>query len=173
MSNNFILRSFIEEIVMRFIGRFSAKKHRSTLGKYANHPFSFKYMGEIDALSVKDINLNFNFINIDKTIAKGERNEAFLNTSPKTEKGNRQVPINTMVKPVIDKVLNNYVPTKDEMLFHTTKGTLVPTTSVNAEFRRVIETYGIKDDSVPGDLTLHSLRHTYATRPTPRPLARF
>ena len=55
---------------MRFIGRFSAKKHRSTLGKYANHPCSFKYMGEIDALSVKDINLNFNFINIDKTIAK-------------------------------------------------------------------------------------------------------
>ena len=126
--------------------------------------FTGMRMGEIDALSVKDINLNFNFINIDKTIAKGERNEAFLNTSPKTEKGNRQVPINSMVKPVIDKVLQNYVPTKDGMLFHTTKGTLVPTTSVNAEFRRVVETYGIKDTAVPGDLTLHSLRHTYATR---------
>ena len=65
---------------------------------------------------------------------------------------------------MIDKVLKNYVPKKDGMLFHTTKGTLVPTTSVNAEFRRVVETYGIKDDSIPGDLTLHSLRHTYATR---------
>ena len=126
--------------------------------------FTGMRMGEIDALSVKDINLNFNFINIDKTIAKGERNEAFLNTSPKTEKGNRQVPINSMVKPVIDKVLKNYVPTKDGMLFRTTKGTLVPTTSVNAEFRRIVETYGIKDAAVPGDLTLHSLRHTYATR---------
>ena len=126
--------------------------------------FTGMRMGEIDALSVQDINLNFNFINIDKTIAKGERNEAFLNTSPKTEKGNRQVPINSMVKPVIDKVLQNYVPTKDGMLFHTTKGTLVPTTSVNAEFRRVVETYGIKDTTVPGDLTMHSLRHTYATR---------
>ena len=126
--------------------------------------FTGMRMGEIDALSVKDINLNFNFINIDKTIAKGERNEAFLNTSPKTEKGNRQVPINSMVKHVIDKVLKDYVPTKDGMLFHTTKGTLVPTTSVNAEFRRIVETYGIKDTAVPGDLTLHSLRHTYATR---------
>ena len=126
--------------------------------------FTGMRMGEIDALSVNDINLNFNFINIDKTVAKGERNEAFLNTSPKTEKGNRQVPINSMVNPVIDKVLQNYVPTKDGMLFHTSKGTLVPTTSVNAEFRRVIETYGIKDTAVPGDLTLHSLRHTYATR---------
>lgn len=126
--------------------------------------FTGMRMGEIYALSVKDINTNFNFINIDKTIAKGEHNEAFLNNSPKTDKGNRQVPINTMVKPVIDKVLKNYAPTKDGMLFHTTKGTLVPTTSVNAEFRRIIETYGIKDDSVRGDLTLHSLRHTYATR---------
>ncbi len=126
--------------------------------------FTGMRMGEINALSVKDINTNFNSINIDKTIAKGERNEAFLNSSPKTDKGNRQVPINTMVKPVIDKVLKNYVPTKDGMLFHTTKGTLVPTTSVNAEFRRVVETYGIKEDSIPGDLTLHSLRHTYATR---------
>ena len=126
--------------------------------------FTGMRMGEINALSVKDINLNFNFINIDKTIAKGERNEAFLNSTPKTEKGNRQVPINTLVKPVIDKVLKEYVPTKDGMLFHTTKGTLVPTTSVNSEFRRFIEKYGIKDDSVRGDLTLHSLRHTYATR---------
>ena len=121
-------------------------------------------MGEINALTKKDINTNFNFINIEKTIAKGEHGEAFVNDSAKTDKGNRQVPINTLVKPVIDKVLKNYVPKKDGMLFHTTKGTLVPTTSVNAEFRRVVETYGIKDDSIPGDLTLHSLRHTYATR---------
>ena len=126
--------------------------------------FTGMRMGEINALSVKDINLNFNFINIDKTIAKGERNEAFLNDTPKTDKGNRQVPINALVKPVIDKVLKDYIHTDDGMLFHTTKGTLVPTTSVNAEFRRVIEKYGIKDDSVRGDLTLHSLRHTYATR---------
>ena len=126
--------------------------------------FTGMRMGEIDALSVKDINLNFNFINIDKTIAKGERNDAFLNTSPKTEKGNRQVPINSMVKPVIDRVLKTYVPTKDGMLFHSSAGKLIPTTLVNAEFKRILKVYNIKDDSVRGDLTLHSLRHTYATR---------
>ena len=50
--------------------------------------FTGMRMGEINALSVKDINTNFGFINVDKTIAKGEHNEAFLNNSPKTDKGN-------------------------------------------------------------------------------------
>lgn len=126
--------------------------------------FTGMRMGEINALSVKDINTNFNFINIDKTIAKGEHNEPLLNNSPKTEKGNRQVPINALVKPVIDRVLKNCVSTKDGMLFHSSAGKLIPTTLVNAEFQRVLKVYNIKDDSVRGDLTLHSLRHTYATR---------
>lgn len=126
--------------------------------------FTGMRMGEINALSVKDINTNFNFINIDKTIAKGEHNEPLLNSSPKTEKGNRQVPINSMVKPIIDRVLKNYVPTKDGMLFHSSAGKLIPTTLVNAEFKRILKVYNIKDESVRGDLTLHSLRHTYATR---------
>ena len=43
--------------------------------------FTGMRMGEINALSVKDINTNFNFINIDKTIAKGEHNEPLLNSS--------------------------------------------------------------------------------------------
>jgi len=126
--------------------------------------FTGMRMGEINALSVKDINNNFNFINIDKTIAKGEHNEPLLNSSPKTEKGNRQVPINSMVKPIIDRVLKNYIPTKDGMLFHSSADKLIPTTLVNAEFKRILKVYNIKDESVRGDLTLHSLRHTYATR---------
>ena len=121
-------------------------------------------MGEINALTPEDINTNFYFINIDKTIAKGEHCEAFVNSSPKTEKGNRQVPINTFVKPVIDKVLAEYIPTEDGYLFHSSSGKLIPTTLVNAEFQRIMKTYSIKDDSVKGSLSLHSLRHTYATR---------
>lgn len=32
------------------------------------------------------------------------------------------------------------------------------------EFQRVLKKYNIKDETVKGKLTLHSLRHTYATR---------
>ena len=126
--------------------------------------FTGMRMGEINALSRNDINTRFNFINVDKTIAKDLHGESFLNDTPKTEKGNRQIPINSMVKPVIDKLIVNYVPTDDGMLFHSKKGQLLSTNQVNMEFHRVLKKYNIKDETVKGKLTLHSLRHTYATR---------
>lgn len=119
--------------------------------------------GEVNALTIDDFNMNFNFINIDKTIAKGENGEAFINDSPKTDAGNRTVPINALVKPVIDRIIKNYQPTKDGYLFHTDRGTLIATSVMNTEFKRIIKTYKIKDNSIKGTLPLHSLRHTYAT----------
>lgn len=126
--------------------------------------FTGMRMGEINALSRNDINTRFNFINVDKTIAKDLHGESFLNDTPKTEKGNRQIPINSMVKPVIEKLIANYVPTDDGMLFHSKKGQLLSTNQVNMEFQKILKKYNIKDETVKGKLTLHSLRHTYATR---------
>ena len=126
--------------------------------------FTGMRMGEINALSVNDLNTSFNFINIDKTISKGEHGEAFVNDTAKTENGNRQIPINETVRPVIEKIISEYKATDDNMLFHTSAGTLVATSVVNTEFRRIVNKYGIQDKTVKGDLSLHSLRHTYATR---------
>ena len=126
--------------------------------------FTGMRMGEINALSVNDLNLNFNFINIDKTISKGEHGEAFVNDTAKTENGNRQIPINETVRPVIEKIISEYKATDDNVLFHTSAGTLIATSVVNTEFRRIVNKYNIQDKTVKGDLSLHSLRHTYATR---------
>jgi len=126
--------------------------------------FTGMRMGEINALSVNDLNTSFNFINIDKTISKGEHGEAFVNDTAKTENGNRQIPINETVRPVIEKIISEYKATDDNVLFHTSAGTLIATSVVNTEFRRIVDKYGIQDKSVKGDLSLHSLRHTYATR---------
>jgi len=126
--------------------------------------FTGMRMGEINALSINDLNLNFNFINIDKTISKGEHGEAFVNDTAKTENGNRQIPINETVRPVIEKVISEYTLTDDNVLFHTSAGTLIATSVVNTEFRRIVNKYNIQDKTVKGDLSLHSLRHTYATR---------
>lgn len=68
--------------------------------------FTGMRMGEVNALTINDINTKFNFINVDKTITRKEHGRAFVNTSPKTAKGNRQIPINTMVKPIIDQTFN-------------------------------------------------------------------
>ena len=126
--------------------------------------FTGMRMGEINALSVNDLNTNFNFINIDKTISKGEHGEAFVNDTAKTENGNRQIPINETVRPVIEKVISEHKATDNNVLFHTSAGTLIATSVVNTEFRRIVNKYGIQDKAVKGDLSLHSLRHTYATR---------
>ena len=126
--------------------------------------FTGMRMGEVNALTINDINTKFNFINVDKTITRKEHGRAFVNTSPKTAKGNRQIPINTMVKPIIDQVLSGYVPTTDNMLFHTSRNSIVTTNQVSMEYQRVIDKYNVLDKTIKGDVTLHSLRHTYATR---------
>lgn len=126
--------------------------------------FTGMRMGEVNALTINDINTKFNFINVDKTITRKEHGRAFVNTSPKTAKGNRQIPINTMVKPIIDQVLSGYVPTADNMLFHTSRNSIVTTNQVSMEYQRVFDKYSVLDKTIKGDVTLHSLRHTYATR---------
>lgn len=126
--------------------------------------FTGMRMGEVNALTINDINTKFNFINVDKTITRKEHGRAFVNTSPKTAKGNRQIPINTMVKPIIDQVLSGYVPTADNMLFHTSRNSIVTTNQVSMEYQRVFDKYSVLDKTIKGDVTLHGLRHTYATR---------
>lgn len=126
--------------------------------------FTGMRIGEVNALTINDINTKFNFINVDKTITRKEHGRAFVNTSPKTAKGNRQIPINTMVKPIIDQVLSGYVPTADNMLFHTSRNSIVTTNQVSMEYQRVFDKYSVLDKTIKGDVTLHSLRHTYATR---------
>ena len=126
--------------------------------------FTGMRMGEVNALTINDINTKFNFINVDKTITRKEHGRAFVNTSPKTAKGNRQIPINTMVKSIIDQVLSGYVPTADNMLFHTSRNSIVTTNQVSMEYQRVFDKYSVLDKTIKGDVTLHSLRHTYATR---------
>ena len=126
--------------------------------------FTGMRMGEVNALRIEDFNMRFNVINVDKTIAKGKYGEAFINDNAKTEAGNRQIPINSMVKPVIERIIKNYQPTKDGYLFHTSSGSLVATSVANTEFKRIIKRYEIVDPDVKGDITMHSLRHTYATR---------
>lgn len=121
-------------------------------------------MGEVNALTIDDINLNFNFISIDKTISKGQKGEAFINDSAKTETGNRNIPINETVKPIIISVIESYSPTDDGIIFHSSNGSLIATTQVNSEFKRMLERFDIQDKSLKGTLSLHSLRHTYATR---------
>ena len=117
-------------------------------------------MGEINALTIDDINLGFKTITVNKTIARGAKGEAFISESPKTESGNRTIPISATVMPLVKEIV---LCAGKEYVFES-KGKLVATSQVNSQFKRIIQKYKILDKKVKGRISLHSLRHTFATR---------
>ena len=53
---------------------------------------------------------------------------------------------------------------EDGFIFLSSAGTIVSTSQVNTEFKKALEKYDILDNTLDGDVTCHSCRHTYATR---------
>jgi integrase len=117
-------------------------------------------MGEVNALTVNDINLRFKTISVNKTISRGEKGKAILGDVTKTNAGTRIIPITDEIKPLI----SDCVKYKDGFLFLTNNGNYVTTNQVNMELQRTLIKYDIIDHSVSGKVSCHSLRHTYATR---------
>lgn len=117
-------------------------------------------MGEVNALTVKDINLRFKTINVNKTISRGEKGKAILGDVTKTDAGTRIIPITDEIKPLI----SDCVKYSDDLLFCTGSGKYITTNQVNMELQRTLIKYDIIDNSVSGKVSCHSLRHTYATR---------
>ena len=117
-------------------------------------------MGEINALKKDDVNLIMKTISVSKTMARGLKGEPFISKSAKTVNGNRTIPISLTVMPLMKEIL---YCSGDEFLFEH-KGKLINTSQVNMQFQRVVEKYNIVDKTVKGKVTLHSLRHTFATR---------
>lgn len=60
---------------------------------------------------------------------------------------------------------DGYTPNYENLLFWDKKGNKIITTNqVNNQLIRTLKKYKVLDPTVPGKVTLHSLRHTYATR---------
>lgn len=121
-------------------------------------------MGEINALTVNDINLNFKRLHISKTITRGEKGQAIMGDTAKTEAGTRNVPITNDVLKVLNEVLTVSAPNTLLFTKNNDGKTLLNTSEVNNVFQRVLKKYDITDSSINGKVTVHSLRHTYATR---------
>ncbi len=122
-------------------------------------------MGEINALSVSDINLDFKTIIVRRTITKDINDHSVIGKTTKTYAGMRNIPLSTPALKLINNYLQNYKPNKENLLFYDYKSNkIVSTNQVNCELLRFLKKHNIIDKSIPGKVTLHSLRHTYATR---------
>lgn len=121
-------------------------------------------MGEINALTVDDINFTFKWLNINKTITRGAKGRAFMGDVTKTFAGTRNIPITADILRVLNEVM--LVIGDNKLLFTKNNDgkTLLNTAEVNNAFQRLLKKYDILDSTVKGRVTVHSLRHTYATR---------
>ena len=119
-------------------------------------------MGEINALRPNDVNLNFKTITVSRSITKDKNDISIVGKDTKTEAGMRNIPLTTASMDILSGVLRNYTPNPENLLF-TEQGVPISTNRVNMEFQRICKKYNVIDENVRGKVSLHSLRHTYAT----------
>ena len=117
-------------------------------------------MGEICALTPKDIDFINGVIHVRNTVTRGIDYEIKLGNTTKTNKGVRDVPINSCLVPVLKKALSEYRKNDDNLLFYNFKSNRpISTQQANSAFSRICKKANI---NVSGGQ--HLLRHTFATR---------
>lgn len=123
-------------------------------------------MGEINALDINDINLEFKCINIRRSLTKDESDHTVIGQTTKTYAGQRKIPLTAQaVELLTDYIETKYMSNNQHLLFYDFRANKVITTNqVNMSLARVLKKYDILDENQHGKVSLHSLRHTYATR---------
>lgn len=136
--------------------------------------YSGMRIGEILALSPKDIDLKNNIIHITKTLTKNANDKVIIGNTTKTYSGTRDIPITELTK----DILNRHSNCQNETFFNICGKIITPTT-INSHFKRICKNANIrvintkkkkhKNDKKEVNLkssnvNTHMLRHTYATR---------
>lgn len=116
--------------------------------------------GEICALNIEDIDFQNNCIIVNKTTSRGGDNSVIVNET-KTEAGMRKVLLNSDLAEFLKECIGER---KNGTLFVSSNNKPVTTQQVNYYFWNTLKQFDIQDCSLPGKLTFHSLRHTFATR---------
>lgn len=138
-------------------------------------------IGEILALQPNDIDFNTNLINIDNTLTKTQKGKVIIGDTTKTYESTRKIPITSILKPILEDCLANYIPNKNNLLFCHSNGSIIAPATINSHFKKVCKNADIKTITKPlkridkndkekiinlktSDVNTHMLRHTYATR---------
>lgn len=101
-------------------------------------------MGEINALTLKDISFTFKTINVNKTISRDEKDKPILGKETKTVSGMRLIEMtNTVFVLLQDYINNHYIKNKEEILFYDEKHKYITTNQINSNFKRLIVKYNI------------------------------
>ena len=118
-------------------------------------------IGECLALSHGDIDLEHRKVYVHKTLTRDVRGQTILSNAPKTQAGNRYLPIQDVLYPYIVEQMryrNIQEDNEDKLLFKPPHNKYTTAENVNRALGKILDELGIEH------MASHSLRHTYATR---------
>lgn len=126
--------------------------------------FSGMRMGEVAALSVNNVNLQFKSISINKSITRDENDNYIVGETTKTYAGIRTIQMDNAIYTLLSSFIDNtFIPNDKNLLFiNPSKKEVITSNQVNCYFKRLITRYNISDSEK--GYNQHMLRHTYATR---------
>ena len=117
-------------------------------------------IGEVLALTTKDIDYIKKTISINKTLSRDENDKVILGNTTKTLNSNRTIPIDSRTEAILKRIqLNQIINIKGFLFYDNNKDKFISPQEVNCYLRRINKKYGIASE-----LHTHMLRHTYATR---------
>jgi integrase len=117
-------------------------------------------MGEINALSISDIDFDNSCIHISHTLTKDIYDHTIMGVRTKTYAGTRTVYFNEEIKEILQEHIKNNNIT-DLLFLDKNKKEFITTSQVNMAFKRLCQKYNINNGY---DVNQHQLRHTFATR---------
>lgn len=133
--------------------------------------FTGMRIGEILALTGKDIDLPNKIIHINRTLTKNINDKVIVGTTTKTYTGLRDIPITDNLIPILEKYqsTNNYLFTYNKKL--------IEPSIINSHFKRICKNANIQVINTTkkksngtvvnlksSNVNAHMLRHTFATR---------
>ena len=117
--------------------------------------------GEVCALNVEDIDFKRKTICVSKTVSRNKNKTAIISENTKTEAGTRVLHINDDMVAFLKNVIGKQ---KNGRIFSSSVGKILTTQLVNNQFLKLMKKTDIIDTTVNGKISLHSLRHTFASR---------
>jgi len=122
--------------------------------------------GEAAALQWSDIDYKNNVIHINKTLTYTEKGKLIIGTSPKSDAGKRDIPINKTIKGVLQSQKSkrdNLLSFNNKNVFIAVFGGLIHNSVINKSISDAIERLNNKGMYIE-HFTAHALRDTFATR---------
>ena len=139
-------------------------------------------IGEILALTIKDIDFENDVIHINKTLTKDKNGKVIIGDKTKTYDSNRDIPITNILKPILEDSFKKLIKNNNDLLFCHSNGKIIAPATMNIQFKKICKNAGIKRttqkkkkiNKKTGEINyvnlntssanIHMLRHTYATR---------